>query len=104
MQVGVIVAGVLASGIWHKFATNGVHLPNPVTFLYSHGTDGFAVPIIWLVSALSLYSQEEVSDELKDFAFWGGVMLLIGLVVFVVYANVSPALAITWSLSGGDGG
>ena len=42
MQVGVIVAVVLASGLWHKFATSScMAMPTPAGLLYSYGMAGF---------------------------------------------------------------
>ena len=103
MQVGVIVAGVLASGLWHKASTsNGLIIPNPVAFLYSYGIDGFVIPLAWISFALLLRSRPEVSDEIKSLAFWLGVLVLIALVVFVIYANVSPFFRIMWHMNGGD--
>jgi hypothetical protein len=55
MQVGVIVAGVLASGLWHKFATNsGLVMPFPAGLLYRYGIAGFVIPFGWLAFALLL--------------------------------------------------
>lgn len=103
MQVGVIVAGVLASGLWHKFATvNRMEMPFPASLIYHYGIVGFAIPIIWIICALLLRGRENVSDETKSLAFWFGVLILIGLLIFAIYANVSPCFRIMWSMSGGD--
>ena len=103
MQVGVIVAGVLASGLWHKVSTSdGLFIPYPVVFLYSYGTYGFAIPLVWISFAMLLHNRQEVSDDIKSLVFWLGVFVLIALGVFVVYANVSPCFRIMWGMSGGD--
>ncbi len=103
MQVGVIVAGVLAAGLWHKAATaDGILIPFPVAFLYSYGSVGFVIPLAWIVVALLLRSRPEVSDEMKRLVFWFGVLVLIALITFVIYANVSPCFRIMWHLSGGE--
>jgi hypothetical protein len=103
MQVGVIVAGVLASGLWHKFATDShMAMPFPASLIYYYGTIGFAIPFIWIICALLLRGSDKVSDEIKSLAFWLGVLVLFALVIFVIYANVLPCFRIMWSLSGGD--
>ena len=103
MQVGVIVAGVLASGLWHKFATDSrMDMPFPASLIYHYGTIGFAIPFIWITCALVLRSRDKVSDDIKRLAFWFGVLILVALVIFMAYANVSPCFRIMWRMSGGD--
>jgi hypothetical protein len=103
MQVGVIVAGVLAAGLWHKFATDSrMGMPFPTSLIYHYGTIGFAIPFIWITCALLLRGRDKVSDEIKSLACWFGVFILIALVVFMIYANVSPLFRIMWRMGGGD--
>jgi hypothetical protein len=103
MQVGVIVAGVLASGLWHKFATDSrMEMPFPASLIYHYGTVGFVIPFIWIICALLLRGREKVSDEIKSLAFWFGVLILIALLMFMIYANVSPLFRIMWRMGGGD--
>ncbi len=105
MQVGVIVAGVLASGLWHKLSTgSGAAMPFAAGLLYNYGMVGFALPLAWLTVALLLRRSPNVSDDVKGLAFGLGVLLLIALAIFVIYADVSPVFHITWTLAGaGDG-
>jgi hypothetical protein len=103
MQVGVIVAGVLASGLWHKFATtSGITMPAPAGLLYSYGMVGFIIPLSWLTVAMLIRRSHAISDDLKSLTFWFGVLVLISLTVFMIYANVSPCFRIMWRMSGGD--
>jgi hypothetical protein len=103
MQVGVIVAGVLASGFWHKASVvSGLAMPIPAGLLYSYGMVGFAIPFTWLTLAMLVRRSPAISDELKGLAFGFGVLVLIALVIFVIYANVSPFFRIMWGMNGGD--
>jgi hypothetical protein len=103
MQVGVIVAGVLASGLWHKFAeSDNVVIPNLVGWIYSYGTVGFFIPLAWITFAMLVRRSRKISDELKSLTFWLGVAVLVSLAIFMIYANVSPFFRITWGLAGGD--
>jgi hypothetical protein len=103
MQVGVIVAGVLASGLWHKFATSsGMAMPTPAGLLYSYGMTGFFIPLAWLTFVMLVRRSRRISDELKGLAFWFGVAVLVSLTIFMIYANVSPCFRIMWRMSGGD--
>jgi hypothetical protein len=103
IQVGVIVAGVLASGLWHKASIDsGLAMPLPAGLLYSYGMIGFAVPLTWLALAMLVRRSPSISDEAKGLAFGFGVLVLIALVIFVIYANVSPFFRIMWGMNGGD--
>jgi len=101
MQVGVIVAGVLASGLWHKFSTtSNMAMPFPAGLLYSYGVIGFVIPFAWLIFALVLRRSPRISDDVKGLSFGFGIIVLIALAIFVIYADVSPVFRIMWSLSG----
>jgi len=101
MQIGVIVAGVLAAGLWHK-AWSGMAMPFPASILYSYGIAGFSIPWFWSFLTLILFRRPEVSDETKELMFWSGVLVLLSLVVFVLYADVTPVFQGTWNLAGED--
>jgi len=100
MQVGVIVAGVLASGFWFKFSTSSnMQMPFQASLLFNYGIAGFVIPFSWLIFALLLRARPGLSDEIKGLAFGFGVLILIGLAFFVLYADVSPCFRIMWSLN-----
>lgn len=102
MQVGVIVAGVLASGLWHKAATaEGAMIPFSTIFLFNYGVVGFAIPLIWCSGSAVLATNPRVSDGVRSLMFWFGILVLLAIVCFVLYAGVSPFFRIMWSLSGG---
>lgn len=92
MQIAVIVIGTLAAGLCHKtWAGMGVTMPFQTAMLYRYGVMGFSIPIIWAACALALRNRRDVSDDAKNLVFWLGIFVLIGLIVFVIYADV-----LTW--------
>jgi hypothetical protein len=103
MQLGVIVAGVLAAGLCWKVSTEtGIQLPIPTQMLLNHTLIFLAVPLAWITFAMLVRSLSEASDDVKNLAFWSGVFLLVALVFFVIYADVSPFLHGTWTMTGDD--
>ena len=101
MQIGVIVAGVLGAGLWHKFqVANGVHILTATAFLFDHGVFGFVVPVVWSAFILMLNGRQEISDAALFLAFWLGVMLLLGLTMFVIYADFFPFFRTMRELAG----
>jgi hypothetical protein len=103
MQIGVIVAGVLAAGIWHKLSTSdGLNMPAKAAILYNHGAIGFLIPIIWAAFTLILLNRPEIADEIKASSFWFGVFLLLLLIGFVWQADVAPFFNLDTGMSGGN--
>ena len=101
MQVGVIVAGVLAAGICHKiWSTNGATMPLPAAMVYSYGFASFLIPVVWGAGAIILQLRSNVSEDIKALSFWLGVFVLIGLAAFLIYADVTPWFHMTWNVSG----
>ena len=91
IQVGVIVAGVLALGLWHRASiNNGLAMPPAAGLLYGYGVTGFLIPLVWLTFALLVRRSPKVSDDVKTLAFGLGIAVLIALVVLVLYADVVP--------------
>jgi len=103
MQVGVIVAGVLAAGFWVKARTD-MHwtLSVPVALLTKHTGLFFAIPMVWITFAAILCHRPEVSEGGKDLVLFSGVLVLIALGVFVFYADITPLFSIMWTLNGDD--
>jgi hypothetical protein len=105
MQVGVLVAGILASGLCHRLAAvNGISLSWPPVLLYNYGILGLAIPLIWTALALILHRRSEISDELKALVFLSGILLLVAFAAFVLYADVSPWFHFMWRQPVGDEG
>jgi hypothetical protein len=103
MQVGVIVIGVLASGLWRRAAIgNGTVMPPAAGLLYHYGVAGLLVPLAWLIVALLVLRSPAIRDGVKALAFILGIGLLIGLILFVLYADVSPLFGIQWHLNRDD--
>jgi hypothetical protein len=93
MQVGVLVAGVLAAGICHKVWTaNNMTMPGPAAMLYWHGVMGFLVPVGWGLATVMVHLRANISEEIKTLMFWAGVLTLVLLAAFVIYADVTPWL------------
>jgi hypothetical protein len=101
MQVGVIVAGVLASGLGHRFSViNQMPLPLPTVLLYDYGVLWFALPICWAGTALTVRNRADISDDAKQLVFLLGILLIVVLAVFVLYADISSWLRIEWNMGG----
>ena len=87
MQLGVVIASILISGIYHKWSLmtepHGF-MPPYQNWWYQHGGFGFGFPIIWCLVSLYLYSRDEVADSTKLVVFWLGVLAVIVQTVAVV--------------------
>jgi len=99
MQVGVIVAGVLAAGASQKWwMTNEAPTPYLTTLLLRHGVLALTIPLAWSVLAVSLRRRPDISDGLKTLTFLAGILILIALAVIIVYAIARPWFDVDWSL------
>ena len=104
MQVGVIVAGVLAAGICHKsFAIRGLAVPFSATMVYSYGVLGLLIPLAWGTAAVALQLRPGVSEDLKTLILWSGILLLISMGAFAIYADVMPWLHVLMTTGSGSG-
>jgi hypothetical protein len=93
MQVGVIVAGVLAAGLCHRiWISHDWPSPPLVVLLYNYGIVGLLIPLAWAAGAVALQIRAGVSEDVRVLMFWLGVLGLIALVVFAAYADISPWL------------
>ena len=103
LQVVVIVAGVLAAGIFHKESLIfKAAMPWPTALLYTYGFAAFLFPLVWGTGAVTLQLRVNVSDDVRALVFWLGVLGLIGLAIFCVYADVTPWLHLIQNVSGND--
>jgi hypothetical protein len=103
MQLGVIVAGVLAAGLWWKVPNETtLLLPIQTAMLANHTLIFLSIPLVWIIFTMLVASRPEVSDDVKNLAFWSGVLLLIGLVIFVIYADTAPLFRGIWMMTGDD--
>lgn len=96
MQIGVIVAGVLAAGVCNKWwaSMGGGGLPLPMLILMNYGVIALAIPVVWIVLVLQLRNRSEASEDVKDFAFLSGIILLVAFCIFVGYAVLTPWLQV----------
>jgi hypothetical protein len=91
MQIAVVVVGVLAAGICHKvFTDHNAEMPGPAAALYWHGVVGLLIPATWGIGTVVLHLRANVGDGIKTLAFWLGILILIVIAVFVLYADVTP--------------
>lgn len=103
MQVWVIVMGVLGGGLCVRAWTNmKATVPAPVATLVNYHKLFLVVPLIWITLALLVRRSPNFSDETKGLAFGLGIMLLIVLGIFVIYADVTPWFHVTWNIHTDD--
>ena len=103
MQIWVVVIGVLAGGLCVKaWTAMAAPLPLPVAFLENCYYLLLLIPVLWLIAALLIRNAPGISDDAKSLAFVAGLVLLMALGAFVLYADISPWMHIEWGLSGDD--
>jgi hypothetical protein len=103
LQVGVIVMGVLAAGLSYKECLlTGLLMPLPVLTLYRLGFLGLFLPLAWSSCAIVFQLRANASDDLRSLMFGLGILLLLALAVFCLYADISPWLNIMWNLQGNN--
>jgi hypothetical protein len=105
MQVGVIVAGVLAAGVCHRMSV-GDHTTMPflALALYSYGVLGLLIPLAWVTGAVVLQLRANISDSVKVLMFWLGILLLISLAIFVFCVDAPPLLRGFMDMHSNNGG
>ena len=105
MQVGVIVAGVLAAGVCHRMsASSNTAMPFLALALYGYGIVGLLIPLAWVTGAVVLQLRANISDSVKVLMFWLGILLLISLAIFVFCADVPPLLRGLFEMRSNPGG
>lgn len=105
LQVGVVVAGVLAAGICHRVWVSRDWPPPPlIALLYYHGVAGMLIPLAWITGAAMLHTRSGVSDDVRTLMFWVGVLVLVVLTAFALYADVSPWLVFLRNAGTADDG
>jgi hypothetical protein len=94
MQVGVIVAGVLAAGTSRRawLAVNSSPVPDSVSQVLSYGPPALVIPLIWIVFVLLLRQRPEVSDDARTLAFYSGILIVVVLGVALGGAVLHPWL------------
>ena len=99
LQVGVIVAGVLAAGVCHRvWVSSNLPLPPLVALLYNYGVAGLIIPLAWVTGAATLHTRSGVSDDVRTLMFWLGILVVIALTVFALYADVPPWLMYMYNM------
>ena len=91
MQVGVIVAGILAAGIgYHAVNEIGGSMPVSTVFLVHFGLWLLALPLSWITVATRLQRNPESSDRSRTATFLCGILALVLLTLLAVYSAVAP--------------
>ena len=91
MQLGAVIVSILVGSLYHKFSTTSellVKMTPYQSWWYNYGGYGFGIPIIWVIIALYVYSQEGISDSVKFLVFWSGVLEFIALAVIAFISLV----------------
>ena len=89
-QVGVIVFGVLTSGLSQKWwASLNTPLPATTLFLIHYGVVLLCLPVLWIAVVLRV-GLSAWADEVKGLAFGSGFILILGLLIFIGYAVLAP--------------
>ena len=92
-QVGVIVFGVLGAATsrrcWTAF-DGFIPVPDAITLAVHYGPLAMVVPLIWICLALTLRQRPGVSEDVKNLAFWAGLLLALGLAWGFGVADVGP--------------
>ncbi len=87
MQVGVVIASILVSALYHKFSSMSEPpslMPPYQNWWYEHGIFGFGLPIGWVLFSVYLYSRDEVADSAKLLTFLFGIFAAGILTILVV--------------------
>jgi len=102
MQVGVIVAGILAASVGYHAASGRVgFVPASTTFLVHFGFLLLALPLAWITAAVRIRNSEASSRRLRALAIGSGIALIIGLTLFSAYAAGKPWIGSTQWLQTG---
>jgi hypothetical protein len=102
MQVGVIVAGVLAAATTSKLRSMwDITPPDGTEAFASYGVFLFLVPLAWITLALRLRGATDISDRAKAATFLSGIGLLVLLLVYIWSSVVQPFLRVCFFTIGG---
>jgi hypothetical protein len=103
-QIGVIVIGVLASGYYDSAITGdlGYQMPLVTILIYRYGIFCFAIPLVWISTAMQLKRQETVSEDAKSLMLIFGIVLLISLLIFFGYGLLSPFMHADFTIGDPD--
>ena len=104
LQAGVIVVGVLATGVTLKFwgeSLPGEQVPIFAALLADYGFLALSIPLVWITLVMRLRRRTDISEDAKALAFWSGVVLLIALIVLIGYGTVRPWLNLDFGISDG---
>lgn len=91
LQIGTIVAGVLAAGAAYKvWSISGLPHDRGVLFASEYGFLFLAVPLIWITVAMVLQGRDNVSDWPEVLTFYSGVLVLVALLIAAWKLAFSP--------------
>ena len=91
MQIGVIVAGILAAGIgYHAVNEMGGTVPVSTVFLVHFGFWLLALPLGWIIVAMRLRNHPGISDGFKTTAFLVGIVMVVLIALLALHAGITP--------------
>lgn len=92
LQVGVVVAGVLGTGILHKCSKEfGIQLTQPTKFAGGdYGVIVVIVPLIWITVAMAVQSRNDTEDYPEALTFASGVLVLFLLLFGAFVVAILP--------------
>jgi hypothetical protein len=93
VQVGTVVAGVLAAGAAHKwYTTAGVRPPRSTTLVAEQGHLALSLPVAWAAVALAVLRREDDYEAPRLVVFSSGVLVLLLLLLGVLHSSAGPLL------------
>lgn len=102
-QIWAIVMGVLGAGLVDKlWRMTGTHGAGPARLLLDHPLPFMMIPLGWITLASVVRVRPECTEDTRRSACLLGIYLLIGLIIFMIYADVTPWLNIDTRLRGDD--
>ena len=88
IQVGVIVAGVLAAGVYQKWGTtfNSPGRAPVANFLADYGGWCLLIPVLW--ASLAVAAMRSADSDRARWAAFGSGFVVIAVLVLVVFGGV----------------
>ena len=93
IQIGTIVAGVLAAGLsvkWYKLIE--FDAPNHGEFISNYGWLALIMPISWITLAMMEFQRETEEEGGRLFVLAVGVLLELFLLYWVWHGGLGPVL------------
>ena len=90
IQIGIVVAGVLAAGAACKWWQQSTHPPSSLEFVARYGWLALLVPMTWITVTLILQSRAEDEGVAILIAYLSGIIVIVLLLVTIYYLVLRP--------------